>query len=144
MSLNNNSNFTWSIPMKLSISQVATETGLSIKSIRHYESIGLIDSPPRDKNDYRFYPEEMVKQLHFIHKTKLAGFNLKECKALLLLCEDEHRSSADVKKIALQKIQEIELRIQQQQAIVNQLKKITEQCPGDDQANCSIIDAFSA
>ena len=130
--------------MKLSISQVATETGLSIKSIRHYESIGLIDTPPRDNNDYRFYPRDMVKQLHFIHKTKLAGFNLKECKALLRLSEDEQRSSADVKEIALQKIQEIELRILQQQAIVNQLKKITEQCPGNEQAQCSIIDAFNA
>jgi len=130
--------------MKRSISQVAAETGLSIKSIRHYESIGLISAPPRDKNDYRFYPEEMVKQLHFIHKTKLAGFNLKECKALLRLSEDEQRSSADVKEITLQKIQEIEVRIQQQQAIVNQLKKMTAQCPGNDQASCSIIDAFSA
>lgn len=127
----------------LSISQAAKETGLSVKSIRHYESIGLISSPPREENDYRFYPEQIIQQLHFIHKTKQAGFNLKECKALLLLSEDEHRNSADVKTIALQKIQEIELRIKQQQAIVNQLKKITQQCPGNEQANCSIIDAFS-
>lgn len=127
----------------LSISQAAKETGLSIKSIRHYEIIGLINVPPREENDYRFYPQEIIKQLHFIQKTKQAGFNLKECKALLLLCEDEKRSSADVKKIALQKIAEIELRIQQQQAIVEQLKQITQQCPGDQQARCCIIDAFT-
>ncbi|MEG3752960.1 MerR family DNA-binding protein [Psychromonas arctica] len=127
----------------LSISQAAKETGLSVKSIRHYETIGLISAPPREENDYRFYPEEILQQLHFIYKSKQAGFNLKECKALLLLSEDEHRNSADVKSIALQKIQEIELRIKQQQSIVNQLKKITQQCPGNEQANCSIIDAFS-
>lgn len=127
----------------LSISQAAKETGLSVKSIRHYETIGLISAPPREENDYRFYPEEILQQLHFIYKSKQAGFNLKECKALLLLSEDEHRNSADVKSIALQKIQEIELRIKQQQSIVDQLKKITQQCPGNEQANCSIIDAFS-
>jgi len=127
----------------LSISQAAKETGLSVKSIRHYETIGLISAPPREENDYRFYPEQIMQQLHFIHKSKQAGFNLKECKALLLLSEDEHRNSADVKSIALQKIQEIELRIKQQQSIVDQLKKITQQCPGNEQANCSIIDAFS-
>ncbi|TEW56024.1 MerR family transcriptional regulator [Psychromonas sp. RZ22] len=127
----------------LSISQASKETGLSVKSIRHYESIGLIDEPPREHNDYRFYPNEIIKQLHFIQKTKLAGFTLKECKALLLLCEDEQRNSADVKKIALEKIQEIEQRIQQQQEIVDQLKKISQLCPGDDQAKCSIIDAFT-
>lgn len=127
----------------LSISQAAEATGLSVKSIRHYESIGLINTPPREENDYRFYPNDIVQQLHFIHKTKQAGFSLKECKALLMLCENEHRSSADVKKIALEKIAEIEQRIKQQQVIVNQLTKITEQCPGDGQSKCSIIDAFS-
>ena len=126
----------------LSISQAAKRTGLSIKSIRHYETIGLISAPPREENDYRFYPEEILKQLHFIQSTKQAGFNLKECKLLLQLCEDQQRSSADVKKIALRKIREIEQRIQQQQVIVNQLKAITEQCPGNQDAKCSIIDAF--
>lgn len=126
-----------------SISQAAKETGLSVKSIRHYESIGLISTPPRGENDYRFYTPKILKQLHFIHKTKLAGFALKECKALLVLGEDENRSSADVKKIALEKIKEIEMRIQQQQAIVNQLTKITQQCHGDQHSQCSIIDAFS-
>ena len=127
----------------LSISQAAQETGLSVKSIRHYESIGLISSPPREENDYRFYTNDIMQQLHFIYKTKQAGFTLKECKALLLLCENEDRNSADVKKIALEKIKEIEQRIKQQQAIVNQLTKITQQCPGDEQSQCSIIDAFS-
>jgi len=127
----------------LSISQVAQDTGLSVKSIRHYESIGLISPPPREENDYRFYTQEIIQQLHFIYKTKQAGFTLKECKALLLLCENEDRNSADVKKIALEKIAEIEERIKQQQAIVNQLTKITQQCPGDEQSQCSIIDAFS-
>lgn len=127
----------------LSISQAAQETGLSVKSIRHYESIGLISSPPREENDYRFYTNDIIQQLHFIYKTKQAGFTLKECKALLLLCENEDRNSADVKKIALEKIKEIEQRIKQQQAIVNQLTKITQQCPGDEQSQCSIIDAFS-
>ena len=127
----------------LSISQAAQETGLSVKSSRHYESIGLISSPPREENDYRFYTNDIMQQLHFIYKTKQAGFTLKECKALLLLCENEDRNSADVKKIALEKIKEIEQRIKQQQAIVNQLTKITQQCPGDEQSQCSIIDAFS-
>jgi MerR family transcriptional regulator, copper efflux regulator len=127
----------------LSISQAAKETGLSVKSIRHYESIGLISAPPREENDYRFYTNEIIQQLHFIYKTKQAGFTLKESKALLLLCQNKERSSADVKKIALQKIKEIEQRIQQQQAIVDQLTRITQQCPGDEQSQCSILDAFS-
>ncbi|WP_022940845.1 MerR family transcriptional regulator [Psychromonas hadalis] len=127
----------------LSISQAAKATGLSIKSIRHYEQIGLINAPPRSENEYRYYPEKLIKQLHFIKGTKDAGFNLKESKALLALCEDSERSSSDVKEIALQKIAELEIRIKQQQILLNSLKKLTKQCHGDKQASCPIIDAFA-
>lgn len=126
----------------LSISQAAKETGLSIKSIRHYEQIGLISAPPRSENEYRYYPDSLVKQLHFIKSTKDAGFNLKESKALLELSEDNERSSADVKDIALQKIEELEIRIKQQQMLLESLKKLTKQCHGNKQASCPIIDAF--
>lgn len=126
----------------LSISQAAKETGLSIKSIRHYEEIGLI-SPPRGDNDYRYYPDAQLKQLHFIKATKDAGFNLKESRALLQLCENKTRSSADVKAIAMQKIEELQTRIAQQQALLERLKKITEQCHGDNEPCCPIIDAFA-
>ncbi|MCW8995102.1 MAG: Cu(I)-responsive transcriptional regulator [Psychromonas sp.] len=127
----------------LSISQAAQETGLSVKSIRHYEQIKLISPPPRGENDYRYYPDSLLKQLHFIKSTKDAGFNLKECQALLQLCENQQRSSADVKAIALKKITELEARITQQQALLKRLKKITAQCHGDNKADCPILDSFS-
>ena len=126
----------------LSISQAARETALSVKSIRHYEEIGLI-SPPRGDNDYRYYPEQLLKQLHFIKSTRDAGFNLKESKALLALCENQQRSSADVKAIAEHKIAELETRIEQQQALLDKLKTITAQCHGDKEPNCPIIDALA-
>ncbi|WP_372882275.1 MerR family DNA-binding transcriptional regulator [Psychromonas sp.] len=126
----------------LSISQAAKKTGLSVKSIRHYEQIGLISSPQRSENNYRYYPEAIIKQLHFIKRTKDAGFNLKESKALLLLSENKHRSSAEVKAIAQQKIVELQQRIEQQQALLNSLKEITDLCHGDAHSDCAIIDAF--
>ena len=128
--------------MMLSISQAAKETGLSVKSIRHYEAIGLITPPSRGDNDYRYYSEDLLRQLHFIKSAKDAGFNLKESKALLELCENQNRSSADVKVIAEQKISELQARIEQQQALLDRLKKITAQCHGDDEPSCPIIDAF--
>lgn len=130
--------------MMLSISQVANDTGLSVKSIRHYEQIGLINTPPRSENGYRYYPEALVKQLRFIKSTKDAGFNLKESKALLTLSQDNERNSADVKEIAVQKIAELETRIEQQQKLLASLKKLSKQCQGDKHADCPIIDAFSA
>ena len=126
----------------LSISQAAKATGLSVKSIRHYEEIGLIKSPPRAENDYRYYPAAIIEQLHFIKRTKDAGFNLKESQALLALSENKSRSSSDVKAIALQKIAELQARIDQQQALLDSLKSITQQCAGNKDSSCPIIDNF--
>jgi MerR family copper efflux transcriptional regulator len=128
--------------MMLSISQTAKATGLSVKAIRYYETINLI-IPPRDNNNYRYYPETLLEQLHFIKSTKDAGFNLKESKALLRLCANKNRSSADVKAIAEQKIAELQTRIEQQQTLLNKLKKITAQCHGDNKPDCPIIDALA-
>lgn len=127
----------------LTISQAAANSGLSVKSIRHYEEIGLISSVPRCENGYRYYPVEIIKQLHFIKKSKDAGFNLKECKSLLRLSEDENRRSADVKALLNQKIAELQSRIQREQELLASLKAITEKCCGDENPKCAIIDEFS-
>lgn len=126
----------------LSISQAAAITGLSIKSIRHYEQIGLIPPPPRSENDYRYYPDALIKQLHFIKSTKDAGFNLKESRALLELSENSQRSNAEVEKITVKKIAEIENRIEQQQSILGLLKTLAQQCRDNTKPHCPIIKAF--
>lgn len=127
----------------LTISQAAKNTGLSVKSIRHYEAIGLISAVPRCDNGYRYYPIELIKQLHFIKKTKDAGFNLKESKTLLTLSEDENRRSADVKALLNEKIEELQIRILGEQELLASLKAITEKCCGDEQPDCPIIDQFN-
>lgn len=125
----------------LTISQAAKETGLSIKSIRHYEKIGLIVSPPRSENTYRYYPNTLLKQLHFIKKAKEAGFSLKECKSLFALCVDN--DNVDVKMLVSQKIEELQTKINREQTLLDSLKAITQKCPGDKKASCPIIDEFT-
>jgi MerR family copper efflux transcriptional regulator len=126
----------------LTISQAAKETGLSVKSIRYYEQIGLTAPPPRSENDYRYYPSALIKRLHFIKKTKDAGFSLKESKELLALSENSERKSADVKALLSHKIEELQTKINREQVLLENLKNITEKCCGDDQPNCPIIDEF--
>ncbi|PKH02106.1 heavy metal-responsive transcriptional regulator [Psychromonas sp. MB-3u-54] len=127
----------------LTISQAAKETGLSVKSIRYYEQIGLTYPPPRGENDYRYYPSALIKRLHFIKKTKDAGFSLKESKKLLALAENSGRRSADVKALLSQKIEELQIKIKREQALLKSLKNITLKCCGNDKPNCPIIDEFA-
>ncbi|MEJ6080628.1 MerR family DNA-binding protein [Vibrio sp. 1-Bac 57] len=115
-----------------------------MKSIRYYEQIGLIDKPPRNERDYRYYPSALIKHLHFIKKTKDAGFSLKETKELLALSKDSTRKSSDVKVIISQKIEELQTRINREQVLLKSLKSITQKCSGDEKSNCPIIDQFES
>ena len=81
----------------MNISKVAKATGLTAKTIRYYESIGLISSPVRSDNGYRSYTDASLRELRFVKRARETGFNLEECQELLALYRDEHRTSAQVK-----------------------------------------------
>ncbi|VVO15296.1 HTH-type transcriptional regulator HmrR [Pseudomonas fluorescens] len=63
------------------IGQAAQRSGTTIKSIRHYESIGLLPTPRRQGN-YRLYDQQSVELLIFIKCAKDMGFRLKELQAI--------------------------------------------------------------
>jgi DNA-binding transcriptional MerR regulator len=77
---------TGSEPRTLRIQEVAAEVGLTTRSIRYYEEIGLL-APARSGGDYRLYEPEDVERLRFIKGLRDdAGFSLSEIGQLL---EDE-------------------------------------------------------
>ncbi|MFJ2322063.1 MerR family transcriptional regulator [Pseudomonas sp. NPDC087817] len=71
------------------IGQAAQRSGTTIKSIRHYESIGLLPKPRRQGN-YRLYDQQSVELLIFIKCAKDMGFRLKELQAIFA----DHRGEA--------------------------------------------------
>lgn len=65
------------------IGELARRTGATTKTIRYYESIGLLAEPDRDLNDYRDYPEEAVDRLEFIRDAQATGLTLTEIASIL-------------------------------------------------------------
>jgi len=59
------------------------------------------------------------------------------------LFNDPARHSADVKSRTLEKVAEIERHILELQAMRDQLLALAESCPGDESADCPIIDNLS-
>jgi DNA-binding transcriptional MerR regulator len=70
---------------RLRIGELAKQTGLSIKTIRYYESRGLLEQPPRTEGGYRLYGPEEVARLQFIQRAKLLGLTLEEIRELVEL-----------------------------------------------------------
>lgn len=65
------------------IEQVAARTGLTKRTLRYYEEIGLLPSPTRTEGGYRLYSEADVQQLERIKRLKdLLGFSLAEIREM--------------------------------------------------------------
>lgn len=71
----------------LRIQEAAAEVGLTPRSVRYYEELGLLRPAARSEGDYRLYDETDVERLRFIKELRDdAGFSLAEIAQLL---EDE-------------------------------------------------------
>ncbi|ADO49552.1 Cu(I)-responsive transcriptional regulator [[Enterobacter] lignolyticus] len=124
----------------MNISDVAKKTGLTSKAIRFYEEKGLVTPPLRGDNGYRSYTQKHLDELTLLRQARQVGFNLEECGELVNLFNDPERHSADVKARTLQKVADIERHIKELQNMRTQLLTLAEACPGDDSAECPIID----
>jgi DNA-binding transcriptional MerR regulator len=71
----------------LRIQEVAAETGLTPRSIRYYEEMGLLEPAGRSEGDYRLYDDSDLERLRYIKELRdEAGFSLAQIGQLL---EDE-------------------------------------------------------
>ena len=70
------------MPRALTIGQVAKLTGVTAKSIRYYEAIGIVPAARRGISGYRHYDEAGVHRLRFIRRARALGLPLARLKAL--------------------------------------------------------------
>ena len=124
----------------MNIGAAATETGVPAKTIRYYESIGLIPPAIRAENGYRNYTDFDIKTLKFIQHARRLGFSVKDVGDLLGLWQNKNRSSANVKALALKHVSEVETRIAELQSIRRTLIDLTKRCHGDDRPDCPILE----
>lgn len=128
----------------MNIGMAAERSGVSAKTIRYYESIGLIRPVDRRENNYRDYTEADVQTLRFINRARSLGFSVKEVGALLALWRDKGRASHKVKALAMAHIADIDRKIAELQSMRRTLIALTERCHGDDRPECPILDDLAA
>ena len=127
----------------MNIGAVAKKSGVSAKTIRYYESIGLIPEAERSDNGYRDYGVRDVETLRFIQRARHLGFAVKDVGSLLELWGDKGRASADVKALALHHIETVETRIRELESIRDTLRDLTKCCQGDGRPDCPILEGLS-
>ncbi|PJE98083.1 MerR family transcriptional regulator [Streptomyces carminius] len=69
------------------IGEVAERTGLSLRTIRHYEEVGLVAPSARTKGGFRLYTAADVERLMVIRRMKPLDFSLEEMRDLLAITD---------------------------------------------------------
>lgn len=124
----------------MNIGQAAAASSVSTKMIRHYESLGLLPKVPRTQAGYRQYDDATVHTLRFIRRARDLGFSLPEIATLLGLWRNRRRASADVKRIALTHVSDLQRRIDEMQSMQRTLAHLAHCCAGDARPDCPILD----
>lgn len=124
------------------IGQVASLTGLTPKMIRYYESLGLFAPHGRSTAGYRQYDAQDLHALRFIRSARDLGFSLEQIGELTALWRDKHRASAEVKRLALDHIEELERKAATLQAMAMTLRNLAAHCHGDSRPDCPILEGL--
>ena len=69
------------------IGEVAERVGLSLRTVRYYEEVGLVLPAERSPGGFRLYDEDAVERLELIKQMKPLEFSLEETRELLELRE---------------------------------------------------------
>ncbi len=124
----------------MNISAASKASGLPVKTVRYYADIGLVQAPSRSEAGYRTYDNASVRKLVFIRRSREFGFTIEECRELLGLYQDQDRTSAEVKRIASKRLEEIEEKQRELQSLHDELAHLVTSCRGDHRPDCPIID----
>lgn len=127
----------------MNIGQAAKAAGLTVKTVRYYEDLGLVNAE-RAENGYRDFSDTAVDRLRILAQARHLGFGLEECRRLLDLNADPTRASRDVRALATQNLEAVRDKISQLKTLEAELEALIGQCHGDDAPDCAILDGLSA
>lgn len=112
------------------IGELSRRSGLTRDTIRFYEKQGLITLGRRERrvNNYKEYPERVLRRLLLFKKIKSYGFTLNESAGIIALLDANLASCERVSKAADDKIAVIEAKIKELQAIKALLQSSVDSC----------------
>ena len=127
----------------MTIGRLAEETGVHFETIRYYQRLGLVPTPPRPRGSVRRYASDAVERLRFVKRAQGLGFSLDEVKLLLELATGEH--CAETRRLAQRKLRIVEDKIGELRRIEVALQKLVRACGAGSRGHgCPIIENLSS
>ena len=122
------------------IGQLATVSGHPTRTIRFYETRGLLPEPRRATNGYRIYTDSDSDRLDFIRNAQTAGLTLAEIASIIHLRDDGATPCSHVNELLDAKLADVQQRIDRLTALRTELQQLVRRGRTLDPADCTVDD----
>ncbi|MBN3943711.1 MAG: heavy metal-responsive transcriptional regulator [Nostoc sp.] len=106
----------------LLIGQVTDLTGIPIRTIRYYESLGLINSLRRTEGGFRQFSLDVLTRLAFIKRAQNLGLSLEEIRNILQVYDQGQTPCGEIKEKLEDKVLQIDRQIDQLLTLRSEIK----------------------
>ena len=121
----------------MKIGELGRRTGVTAKTIRYYEQIGLLVEPDRTSSGYRDYAEDAVERLTFIRDAQATGLSLAEIGSILGMRDHGEQTCAHVIELLDHHLVAIDRQIIQLRAIRASMEEMATRAKALDPSACS-------
>src|SRR2546428_13247682 len=99
------------------ISDLASQAGVTAKTLRYYERIGVLAAPSRSPSGYRDYRPDVLERLGFIRAGQAVGLSLGEIRQVGALRDRGETPCDHVYRVLPRRTAELDDRMDQQRAL---------------------------
>jgi MerR family transcriptional regulator, mercuric resistance operon regulatory protein len=124
----------------LAIGKLSGLSGVNIETIRYYERIKMLPSPPRTPSGRRVYDSTHLRTLAFIRRARELGFSIADIRALMRLGGPERATCREVREIAAHHLEDIRAKLDDLRKLERLLARTVAQCSGKSAPDCPVLD----
>jgi len=107
--------------------ELASLTGVSTDSLRHYEARGVLPPPHRTPAGYRRYPADAVRRVTLIQRALAVGFSLDELARVLKQRDKGAAPCRDVYRLVTQKVGDVDRQVAELTALRRDLTALLDE-----------------
>lgn len=118
------------------IGEVAGRSGVSTKTLRYYEDIGLVEPTSRSASGYRHYDDAVLDRLAFIRSSQALGLTLGEIRGIVALRDKGETPCGHVTDLLRARAADIAQTIRELSALQDELRRLVDRAKRLDPADC--------
>jgi len=123
----------------MKINELAARSGITSKTIRYYEDVGLLPEPARSENGYRDYSEKDVERLIFIRRCRELQIPIDELKKLVNVQVNPGASCLEVDQIIKDQLEKVRSLQQELELLEKTLGQLAVSCQNNQIRDCEIL-----